>query len=671
MSNILRGLKILLGVNADKNSDVVTLFPVGKPVGRILFSYLNEPLLWKGDDMRFSGHSNKWESWQIAKIFQQMGYVVDAINWDDQNFIPKYRYDVVFDIFSNLDRFEPFIKPRAIKLLHLTGSYAPYQNVAELNRIENLERRRGIKLDPQRLVKKLDLYEKSLILADSCSLIGSQHTLQTFPKHYHHKITLVTVSASYLDWKKSLGSFVPNEREFLWFFGGGNVHKGLDLVLEAFSQTPRLTLNVVGPVDSEPNFFATFQKELTQLSNIRYHGHLDPSGKKFQEITKRVFCFIAPSCSESISTAVATCLQIGLFPIISFDTGIVLPKGCGFYLKNFSVEEVKKLAKAAYEMSKEELERQISLAQEFALKQYSREKFSSNMSNYLAKILEGESKKMRSSSIEFSWNPKEFKALLKSNEMDEAIQISLKYMPDKSARILEAGSGSGRVVKYFSDLGYRNVYGIEINREAIKNLNKNYPELRVRQGDLLKMPYPENYFDVVVSYGVVEHFPALGVVSPLKALYRAVKSGGVVIVSVPSFNYLRKVDYWVRQRLLLLDLKKSPFLRKLFGKMPIVKEDPSQFLYYKFPQFGPFFEYRLTPRQFEAACQEAGFRIMESRPISHLDGMYHLFGPRLVKFKEWKFYPSRLGKWLNEIFKKIPFFHNHMHLCVLQKPNEH
>ncbi len=166
----------------------------------------------------------------------------------------------------------------------------------------------------------------------------------------------------------------------------------MDLVLEAFAQTPELTLNVVGQVDQEEDFFRAYQKELTGLPNIRYHGYLDPSGEEFQRIARRCFCFLAPSCSESISTAVATCLQIGLFPIISVDTGVTLPKGCGFYLGEPSVEEIKRLSGRAYRMSEGELKRQISLTQKYALKQFSRKKFSEEMSAYLERVLGKESK---------------------------------------------------------------------------------------------------------------------------------------------------------------------------------------------------------------------------------------------------------------------------------------
>jgi len=269
--------------------------------------------------------------------------------------------------------------------------------------------------------------------------------------------------------------------------------------------------------------------------------------------------------------------------------------------------------------------------------------------------------------IEFSWNPQDFQDLLKANEMDDAVQISLKYMRDKSARILEAGAGTGRVVKYFHDLGYSDVHGIEINQTAVEHINRNYPELKIVQGDILKMPYPDAYFDVVVSYGVVEHFPKLGVVPPLRALFRVLRRGGIAVVTVPSFNHLRRIGCCIDRILEFVMPRRNNCLRMLLCKEPLPKRNSKGFLYHVHPQFGEFFEYRLTPREFVRACRDGGFEVIASYPIAHIDGMYHLFGPSLVKFERWQFYPSLLGSFLNRVFKVVPFLHNHMHLCVLRK----
>lgn len=355
--------------------------------GRVLFSYLSEPILWNEEDKRFYGHSNKWESREIVRIFNTLGYTVDIIDWTDNNFIPTTDYDVIFDIYTNLQRLAPFIGKNTKKLLHLTGSFPRFQNRAELKRVKALEKRRNVIYSPKRLVRDLELFDRSLKLAGVCSLIGNRVTLSTYPKIYHKKIYPVTVSASYSKQIKTINEYVPRRREFVWFFGGGAVHKGLDLVLEVFSKHPDLTVHILGNLESEPDFINAYKKELTELSNIHYHGFLEPGSNKFKDVMDSAFCFIAPSCSESISTAVCTCMQIGLYPIISRNVGVDLPKNTGVTLRQCSIKMIEQAILNIHSMSKSRLKEQIKKSQDYALENFSREKFSSTMYRYLAKVL--------------------------------------------------------------------------------------------------------------------------------------------------------------------------------------------------------------------------------------------------------------------------------------------
>lgn len=368
----------------------VTLYPQSQPArGRVLFSYLEYPLLWSEDDERFSGHTNNWESREIARIFTSLGYVVGAINWSDQQFVPAKKYDVLFDISINLQRLAPLLDRHTVKILHRTGSDPYYQNRAEMERVRALESRRKALYSPKRLVAYPDLERKSMQIADACSLFGSSHTLHTYPEEFRHKIQLVTISASKLGSSvKAKQDCVPSKREFLWFLGGGAVHKGLDLLLEVFARHRGYTLNIVGNVHNERDFMKIYAHEIMELPNIKYHGYLKPDSARFQEIVKDAFCFIAPSCSESISTAVVTCMQVGLYPIISHDTGVALPASCGIYLETCSIEEIESAVLTAYQMDDSSIIDQISQVQRYALKNFSRERFRMLMERFITRTIE-------------------------------------------------------------------------------------------------------------------------------------------------------------------------------------------------------------------------------------------------------------------------------------------
>ena len=387
---ILGRINKLLSQKSANNNDgyPVKLYHSGKKKRKTaLFSYIPNSLLIQ-DQKLLTGHSNKWESREIAHILFNMGYDIDAISWLDLDFIPQKQYDIIFDIHMNLSRLDKYSGENTIKLLHCTGSAPLYQNQAEIKRVEEVNKRKNGNYLPKRIINELEDVLQSIEIADFISLIGNKHTLSTYPEEYQKKINLVTVSASDLGSNiKDRTNFVPSSREFLWFFGGGAVHKGLDRVLEVFKIHPELKLHIVGNVSSETDFVDMYKEELYNTDNIQYHGYLLPTSQEFHDILDTVFCFVAPTCSESISTAVATCLQIGLFPILSYDTGITLPDDCGIYLETSDIDEIEKGILHSYDMCSSELIKQISIIQEFALNQYSREQFSEDMKKYLQKIL--------------------------------------------------------------------------------------------------------------------------------------------------------------------------------------------------------------------------------------------------------------------------------------------
>lgn len=357
--------------------------------GHVLFSYVAHVIGDANNAANFRYHSNKWESLEIARIFTELGYDVDAIEFDNFQFIPKRHYDAIFDIFINLARLEPYLDATTIKFLHATGSDPYYQNEAEQRRVAATNQRRGSHCTPKRQIAQPDQSRRAIEIADVCSLIGSEHTLATYPQALREKFTLVPVSASPIGAGKKLpGAFVPEKREFLWYFGAGAIHKGLDLLLEVFAKNPQWTLNIVGMIDGEKDFLSTYHHELTELPNIRYHGNFPSDSRDFQRILSNVFCVVAPTCSEGISPAIVTCLQIGLYPVISRDTGVTLPDGYGTYLEECSLQEIEAAIGSVFALPTPYLTEQITFIQNFALNTYSRQRFRETMYNLIKSSLD-------------------------------------------------------------------------------------------------------------------------------------------------------------------------------------------------------------------------------------------------------------------------------------------
>ena len=133
--------------------------------------------------------------------------------------------------------------------------------------------------------------------------------------------------------------FEVARRNFLWFGSHGFVHKGLDLVLDAFAEMPEYHLTVCGPIDEdvEKDFKKAFHKELYQTSDTHCIG----MGRRWQPSVCpdcRSVCRTGlPSCSEGQSGGVITCMHAGLIPILSYESGVDV-EGFGFLLQDCSVD---------------------------------------------------------------------------------------------------------------------------------------------------------------------------------------------------------------------------------------------------------------------------------------------------------------------------------------------
>ena len=355
--------------------------------GRVLFSYVIDSLTLSDDHPRFLGHSNAWEAREIARIFLEMGFVVDAIDYRNNTFVPKTKYDIVFDISSNLGHLAQYLSPSTLKLLHLTGSDPYFQNAAELARVRSANERRKTNFKPRRVIRHPEKERNSVLIANRCSLLGNSVTLHTFPELIWEKTTPIPVSASPVRFHDDFNRRAQND-QFLWFFGSGAIHKGLDLVLDVFSANPQWTLHVIGGVKEERDFMNAYSREMLELSNIHYHGYLLPNSTEFEHVTENVFAFIAPSCSEGISPAVVTCIQAGFYPILSRNTGVDLPIGAGLYLETCTMPRIVDAVRTVSSLSEAERIGQLITLTAAARQKYSRAAFSDAMKRYLQSAVE-------------------------------------------------------------------------------------------------------------------------------------------------------------------------------------------------------------------------------------------------------------------------------------------
>ncbi len=271
----------------------------------------------------------------------------------------------------------------------------------------------------------------------------------------------------------------------------------------------------------------------------------------------------------------------------------------------------------------------------------------------------------------FNWDPKQFHRDVESCKYADETPLILKYMP-KSGTILEAGCGLSRYVKYLTDMGY-DVIGIELGKDAVEEAKKIAPYIDTRHGDVTDLDFEEETFSGIISLGVVEHFIE-GPHRPLAEMYRVLKQGGYALISVPCMNWLRNIKYGIgmgirNERTPVRVLKHSAMLRKLFGKHPVERLILRQRPYRHKDRAvdGNFYEYYFTRKELESELLRTGFKLVESLPIRKEIGLYFELGGLFANTDLIMEYFAPLGKLVDRTVTQIPFFHNHMLMCVVTK----
>lgn len=110
----------------------------------------------------------------------------------------------------------------------------------------------------------------------------------------------------------------------------------------------------------------------------------------------------------------------------------------------------------------------------------------------------------------------------------------------KADKILEVGAGDGRMIRVLKGRGVQaEFYAVDISPAVKKAPAKS------QIADARDLPYPDNFFDLVYSLGVIEHFPETQ--RALQEQARVVKKGGYVLATTPHFGpqaLMRWLRFW-------------------------------------------------------------------------------------------------------------------------------
>jgi hypothetical protein len=329
--------------------------------GNMLLSFITEPFMAAEGGHISKAHTNPIDSVRIAGIFLGLGYDVDVIHYRNSTFVPEKKYAFFVGARTNFERVARSLNEDCIKIAHLDTAHWVFNNYASYKRSLELRRRRGITVrESNRIIEQ----NMAIEYADYATLVGNQFTASTYEYAKKPVFIIPHSTCAVYPWPEEK-NFESCRKNYVWFGSNGFVHKGLDLVLETFSGMPDYQLYVCGPIDREPDFRKAYQKELFETPNIHTLGWVDISSPQFVETMNKCVGTVYPSCAECGAGNALTCMQTGVIPVISLESGTDIDPGFGRLLENCSVDEIEHAVRDISGLAPRELEKMARKAWHF------------------------------------------------------------------------------------------------------------------------------------------------------------------------------------------------------------------------------------------------------------------------------------------------------------------
>jgi ubiquinone/menaquinone biosynthesis C-methylase UbiE len=129
------------------------------------------------------------------------------------------------------------------------------------------------------------------------------------------------------------------------------------------------------------------------------------------------------------------------------------------------------------------------------------------------------------------------------------IEILSQYTSDGDT-VLDLGCGNGRLLEVLKKHRIE-YFGPDASKKLIEIARQKYPQNKFEVGDILNLPYSDNFFNKVFAIRTLHHIPSKEFrLQALKEIRRVLKPGGVLILTVWNvwgskykINLLRVIKY--------------------------------------------------------------------------------------------------------------------------------
>lgn len=333
-----------------------------------LFVYITAPFI----SHEIDSHAAQAQALEIAKIFDEYGYNVDVLDFVSKDKSKLRKYDLIFHVdCTQIEELYPYMNNNCKLIGYLTGANLVFSNEAIKKRAQGIFDRRGRRLQARRTVEKVYTPE-IMSRVDAFFLMGNEYILSTYSDLPLKRVFFIVNSGMPQMHPVQCGD-KKDPKSFLFFAGGGQVLKGLDIALEVFSRNQDLTLYICSPFRSERDFCQLYHKELFETNNIKPIGVVDVREEKFQYIAERCAYHIAPSCTEGMCGSVLTTMQAGIIPVMTKECGVDNPEG--IYLESVDINYINTVVRELAQKDSAWIQQKALQNMEVYKQRYSMEQF--------------------------------------------------------------------------------------------------------------------------------------------------------------------------------------------------------------------------------------------------------------------------------------------------------
>jgi SAM-dependent methyltransferase len=135
------------------------------------------------------------------------------------------------------------------------------------------------------------------------------------------------------------------------------------------------------------------------------------------------------------------------------------------------------------------------------------------------------------------WYPDEGLVRFVARYLSRRIGVDSYEKKRSTQRILDAGCGHGRHIVFLAEQHF-NVYGIDQSTHALGMasswLAKRGLKASLNVGDVTRLPFRDGTFDVVISYGVMDHLKPDQASDAIEEIRRILTDGGYLYVTLRS-----------------------------------------------------------------------------------------------------------------------------------------